>query len=214
MNRAELKAAAKAQIKGNIGILFLCSVILFAIGFACGLIPAVGPIASYVVTPPLSLGLVMIYLGLTEGQKAEVATMFKGFQQFGKSILLFVLIAVFTFLWSLLFIIPGIIKGLSYSMAYYVMADNPEMTAREALNESKEIMKGHKGELFVLQLSFILWMLLSVVTFGIALIYVMPYMSCTTANFYQKIKRQPQVVETVAEEAPVEEAPVAEEDTI
>lgn len=200
MNRAELKAAAKSQIKGNIGMLFLCFLIIFGIGLACGFIPMVGSLASFLVTPPLSVGLCMVYLGLTEGKKAEVGTLFKGFQVFGKSIWLSVLIYVFTFLWSLLFVIPGIVKTYSYSMANYVLADNPEMTAREALRESKEIMKGHKWELFVLHLSFILWNLLGVITIGLAYIYVIPYMSASVANFYQKIKRQPQVVE-----APVEE---------
>ena len=205
MNRAELKAAAKEQIKGNIGMLFLCGLIIFGIALACAFIPMVGGVASFLVTPPLSLGVCMIYLGLTEGKKAEVGTLFQGFQSFGKSIWLSILVAVFTFLWTLLLYIPGIIKGLSYSMAFYVLADNPEMTAREALRESKEIMHGHKWELFVLQLSFILWMILGVFTLGFAYIYVVPYMSTTVANFYQKIKRQPQVVETPVEEVPVEE---------
>ncbi|MBP3451742.1 MAG: DUF975 family protein [Agathobacter sp.] len=201
MNRAELKAAAKEQIKGNIGMLFLCGLIIAGISFAC----AIFPIAMILVTPPLSVGLCMVYLGLTEGKKAEVGTMFKGFQVFGKSIWLTILVAVFTFLWTLLFYIPGIIKTYSYSMAFYVLADNPEMTAREALRESKEIMKGHKWELFVLELSFILWMILGLFTLGFAYIYVIPYMSATVANFYQKIKRQPQVVEAPVEEVPVEE---------
>ena len=205
MNRAELKAAAKEQIKGNIGMLFLCGLIIFGIALACAFIPMVGGVASFLVTPPLSLGVCMIYLGLTEGKKAEVGTLFQGFQSFGKSIWLSILVAVFTFLWTLLLYIPGIIKGLSYSMAFYVLADNPEITAREALRESKEIMHGHKWELFVLELSFFLWMILGLFTLGFAYIYVIPYMSATVANFYQKIKRQPQVVEAPVEEIPVEE---------
>lgn len=204
MNRAELKTTAKAQIKGKIGMLFLCYLIIFGIGVVAGIIPVVGGIAGFIVSPALSVGLCLVYLGLTEGNNVEVSTLFKGFQYLGKAIWLTVLVAVFTFLWSLLFCIPGIIKGLSYSMAFYILAENPEMTAREALRESKEIMHGHKWELFVLQLSFILWMVLVVVTFGIAAIYVVPYETCTVANFYQKIKRQPQV----------QEAPVAEEETI
>lgn len=87
----------------------------------------------------------------------EVSTLFSAFPSLGKALWLNILIGVFTFLWSLLFYIPGIIKALSYSMANYILADNPEMTAREALRESKIIMHGHKWELFVLNLSFILW---------------------------------------------------------
>lgn len=84
------------------------------------------------------------------------------------------------------------------------------MTAREALRESKIIMKGHKWELFVIHLSFILWEILGVFTLGIAYIYILPYMSATVANFYQKIKRQPEV-QGISEE---QEIPVAEEDMI
>lgn len=73
-------------------------------------------------------------------------------------------------------------------MAGYVLAENPNLTARQALNISKQITKGHKAELFVLGLSFIGWGLLCVITFGIAYIYVMPYMNATITNFYNSIK--------------------------
>lgn len=195
MNRAELKLAAKAQIQGKIGILFVCYLVVFGIGLVCGLIPVVGGVASFVITPAISLGLCLIFLGLTEGKNVEIGTLFSRFSCVGKALWLSILIGVFTFLWSLLFWIPGIVKGLSYSMAYYVLTENPELTAREALNESKAIMEGHKMELFVLYLSFILWDLLVAVTFGIASVYVLPYQSATIANFYQKIKRQPQAAE-------------------
>ena len=191
MNRAELKAMAKAQIKGRIGILFVCYLIVFGIGVVAGIVPVIGFVAGMVISPALSLGLCMIYLALTRGEGVEIATLFNGFKSLGKALWLTILVGVFTFLWSLLLWIPGIIKGLSYSMAFYVLAENPDMTAREALRESKRIMHGHKWELFVLQLSFILWMFLVVVTFGIAAIYVVPYQSCTVANFYQKIKNLP-----------------------
>ena len=209
MSRIELKEAAKAQIKGKIGILFVCYLIIFGISIAAGLVPIVGAIVSVVISPALSLGLCCIYLGLTKGNDVEVSTLFSRFPIFGRALWLNILIGVFIFLWMLLFYIPGIIKALSYSMAIYVLADNPEMTAREALRESKIIMHGHKWELFVLNLSFLPWSILGLFTLGIAYVYVLPYMSATTANFYQSIKRQPQV-----EEAPVEENVIPEEDII
>ncbi len=113
---------------------------------------------------------------------------FSGINQTGRALWLNILVSFFTFLWSLLFVIPGIIKQYSYSMAFYVLADNPELTAREALAKSKEIMQGHKLDLFVLHLSFIGWFFLVGLTFGIAAIYVIPYMSTTVANFYNSIK--------------------------
>ena len=202
--RAEIKAQAKEQLRGKVGMFFLITLIVYAISFALAFIPVVGVIATYIVMPPLSVGMVMIYLDVTYGDNVEVATLFKGFNMMGKSIALFLLILLFTMLWSMLFVIPGIIKGYSYSMAFYILAENPDMTAREALNESKAIMAGHKMDFFVLQLSFILWALLTAVTFGIASIYVMPYQQLTFTNFYHNIKRQPATAEPVYAEPVVE----------
>ncbi len=204
MVRAEIKAQAKEQLKGNVGKYFLCMLIIFEISFVCGLIPGIGSIASIIITPSLTIGVILFCLDLSYGKSAEVGRIFHGFQYCGKALWLTILVAVFTFLWALLLYIPGIIKGISYSMSYYILAENPEMTAREALNESKAIMHGHKMEYFVLQLSFIPWILLCTITLGIAMIYVQPYMQLTTTNFYHKIKRQPQPeveveVETVVE---------------
>ena len=79
-------------------------------------------------------------------------------------------------------------KSYSYAMTWYVLADHPEMGANEAITKSKEIMQGHRMELFILQLSFIGWFLLGSITFGLAYIYVIPYMETTIANFYNEIK--------------------------
>lgn len=193
MIRAELKAQAKAQLKGNVGMLFLCSLIVYAIGILCCMIPVVGAIASLIITPGLSIGLLLVYLDLSKNLDTHVSRLFDGFRYWGKALWLMILVSVFTFLWALLLYVPGIIKAISYSMSYYILAENPEMTAREALNESKEIMHGHKMEYFVLGLSFIPWVLLVAITFGIAAIWVIPYMQLTITNFYNNIKRQKEV---------------------
>ncbi|MBO5097653.1 MAG: DUF975 family protein [Agathobacter sp.] len=198
MTRAELKAKAKAQLQGKIGKIFLCMLIVVAISAACNLVPGIGTIASIIIAPALSIGLYLVFLDMTYGKDPEVSTLFNGFQYTGKALWLTILVGVFTFLWALLFYIPGIVKSLSYSMSYYVLAENPNMTAREALNVSKRITNGHKMDLFVLGLSFIPWLLLVMVTCGIAAIYVAPYMQLTITNFYHEIKDQPQV-ETVVE---------------
>jgi len=207
--RAEIKAQAKAQLKGKVGMFFLCLLIVYAITFALCFIPLIGVIGMYIVLPPLMLGLIMVCLNVTYGDNVEIGTLFKGFNYMGKAIALFLMVIFFTMLWSLLFVIPGIIKAYSYSMAFYILAENPEMTAREALNESKEITKGHKLDLFVLELSFILWGLLATVTFGIAYVYVLPYMQLTYVNFYHNIKRQSAQTEAVYEE-PAYDTPYVE----
>lgn len=188
MTRIELKSAAKEQIKGKIGILFVMMLIIAALGAACAFIPVIGTIGALIITPVFEISLCMVYLKLTKDEEISVGDIFNGFNMTGKAVWLYIITGVFTFLWSLLFIIPGIIKIFSYSMAPYILADNPELTANEALTKSKEMMDGHKFDLFVLQLSFFWWYILSGITLGIASIYVLPYISATTANFYNSIK--------------------------
>ena len=196
-NRVEAKLLAKQQIKGNILMLFLITLITSALVGACAGILVVGWVASFVVVPSLMLGVTMIYLNLAKGVSVDIARMFDGFQNVGPCVILYLLTGLFTFLWSLLFVIPGIIKGLSYSMGMYILAEHPEMTATQALDESKRMMRGHKWELFVLQLSFIGWFLLVPFTMGLLLIWLTPYVKMSTTNFYNCIKP----IETVENKA-------------
>lgn len=188
INRADLKARAKQMISGNIGMLIVCFIIVAALTGVCNVIPYVGWIASVCVTGPLALGSAYIYLNLTRGFDPDVNILFSGFQRFVDAFVLRLLIGVFTFLWSLLLVVPGIIKAISYSQAYYILAEHPEMSSKEALDASIEMMDGHKMDYFVLLLSFFPWMLLCGITCGIASLYVVPYMSATLVNFYEAIK--------------------------
>ena len=188
MTRVELKNMAKEQIHGKIGILFLILLIIAIIGAGSTLVPVVGWFAAIVIMPAFNISLCMIFLGLTKNEDISVGDAFKGFNITGKAVWLNIITNFFVFLWSLLLVIPGIIKVFSYAAAPFILADNPELTAREALSESKRIMDGHKFDLFVLQLSFFWWYILSAITFGIAYIYVVPYFQATMANFYNDIK--------------------------
>ena len=98
------------------------------------------------------------------------------------------LMGIFVFLWTLLFIIPGIIKAYSYAMTPYILDENPELSASEAIHRSRLMMQGHKFDLFWLQLSFIGWFLLCIVTAGIALLWVTPYYYTAQAAFYEEVK--------------------------
>lgn len=200
MNRTEIKNLAKEQIRGNIGILFvitiLIAVISYLAGSVIGIVPYVGPIASVLfVTAPFLLSQYIIYLNLINGKKPEIKDAFSGFNDFFSAFKTYLLMLVFTLLWSLLFIIPGIIKAYSYYMSMYILAENKGMGAREAISKSKQMMHGHKMELFVLELSFIGWGLLVAITFGIAAIWVVPYMQATYANFYKKLTEEPVLIE-------------------
>lgn len=169
--------------KGNYMYLTTPAVISF-----CG-ISGLSLLLTLFFCSPIRYSLSRAYLGLIEGKRVKFSMFATGYTEaWGKSILLSFLIWIFTLLWSLLFIIPGIIKAYSYRMAFFILADNPELSASEALQKSKEMMKGHKLDLFILDLSFIWWSLLVAITFGVALIYVAPYVGATQANFYESLK--------------------------
>ena len=190
MERLELKMAAKDQIKGNIGMYVVCMLIVSCISGALGYIPKVGYILSFIFLSPMILAFARINLGMTNGEKVQVKSLLESFDDFGKALLLNILASVFICLWSILLVVPGIIKALSYSMSFYILAENPDMDAMEALEESKKIMEGHKWEFFVLLLSFILWDILGCITWGLAYIYVAPYKNATIADYYNKIKNE------------------------
>lgn len=97
---------------------------------------------------------------------------------------------LYIFLWTLLFVIPGIIKSFSYAMTPYILIDRPELSLNEAIYESRRLMKGRKFDYFYLQLSFIGWALLSIVTLGIGFIWLIPYMSASYAEFYADVKEE------------------------
>jgi len=130
--------------------------------------------------------------------KTDNSTLFKFYKDsniLGKSIGLNIITGLIVGFWTLLFIIPGIIASLSYSMAPYIFIENPEIGTMEALDESKRIMSGHKFDLFCLQLSFIGWMLLTILTLGLGLLWVIPYMELTTIEFYESIKTKKTIEE-------------------
>ncbi len=200
MNRTELKTFAKAQIKGKIGIIFVISLIIAVVsGLATvvlSLIPVVGTIASaIIVTPAFALSIYRVYLNVLAGNKPEVGDGFSGFDDFWSAFKVNFLVGFFTFLWSLLFFIPGIVKSISYSMSMYVLAENKGMPALECIRRSKEMTKGYKMDLFVLGLSFIGWILLGYITLGIAYIWIIPYMSTTYAAAYCTLKSNVSVLE-------------------
>ncbi|MBE7049056.1 MAG: DUF975 family protein [Ruminococcaceae bacterium] len=213
MNRAELKSLAKQHIKGNIGMLFVVTLIIAVVAsiasLILNLIPVVGSIAAAViVTPAFTLSLARVYLNLNVGQKPVASDAFLGFDDFWSAFKVTFLTGLFTFLWSLLFVIPGIVKSYAYSMSINILAENKEKAALACIDESKKMTNGYKMDLFVLDLSFIGWSILMPITFGIAAIWVVPYMEATYINAYKWLKSK-QIITGETVTAPVEEAPAA-----
>ena len=147
-------------------------------------------IASLVISGPILYGVNRICVGVVKGKKKiEIEEMFVGFKEcFTGSFLLSLMMALFTFLWSLLFVIPGIVKSYSYAMAPYILQDAPYKDWEEAMDESKKMMDGHKWQLFCLDLSFIGWYLVGFMCCCIGVIFVYPYVLAARANFYMALK--------------------------
>ena len=152
------------------------------------LILVVVSVISFLINGPFEYGIKETALLVARGKEIRVDNLFNGFHVFEKSFLLYLINNIFIFLWSLLFIIPGIIKSLSYSMSFLILQENPDISPNEARKQSMEMMNGNKWRLFCLELSFIGWILLSILTFGILFFWVLPYMNVAHAEFYLSLK--------------------------
>lgn len=139
-----------------------------------------------------------------EEEPGGAETLFICFRQFWRFYCAQLLMSIFIMLWTFLFIIPGIIASYSYTQTFYIMLDHPDMTPMEAIRASKQMMRGHKAEYFVLQLSFLGWALLTGFTFGLLEIWLEPYMQVTFANYYNALInwRKPEPVSPEAEPQP------------
>jgi uncharacterized membrane protein len=187
---SELRAAARDQLKGGwlaaVGLVLVYSLIL---GAASSLL-----IGGIILGGPLTLGCLGYFSRKSRGETAVFGNLFEGFDDFGRSFLLFLFEGIFIFLWSLLFCIPGIIKCLSYSMSFFILRDNPDMKALDAITASRKMMNGYKWKLFCLYLGFVGWALLCILSIGIGYLWLCPYIIQSQANFYEDLKlREPAI---------------------
>ena len=220
MTSSELRRIARENLSGNWGIsvgVALVAAILGGSIAGCGsnvnfsineyTIRNLPPIFWTVLLPLVScaglLGLTALILGgvvelgyakflLKQHDKKELrfADLFSQFDRFGTGFAQQFLRTLYTCLWTLLFIIPGIVKGLSYAMTPFILEEHPEMTASQAIKASMQLMDGHKMDLFILGLSFIGWSLLACLTMGIGFLFLNPYMNAAYAAFYRDISRK------------------------
>ena len=144
----------------------------------------------FLVVMPLSVGLLNAFRKLlTQGDNEVPSNMYQiAKKNYWHKVWGMLLMTIFITLWSFLFVIPGIIKMFSYAMTPYILEENPELSANEAIDRSRAMMKGHKFDLFWLILSFIGWMILCIFTAGIGYLWLVPYMETAVAGFYEDVK--------------------------
>jgi len=198
MTRKELKLAAKAQLGNQIFgtpwmlALLVCALTTIIVSAAAGIIPALG---ATLIIGPLSYGCDALFLRQArDGTPMEVEHLFDGFRDFGSLFILGFLQSLFVALWSLLLVVPGIVKAYAYAMSYYIKLDHPEYDWRQCLDESSRMMKGHKGELFMLDLSFIGWYIVGSLCLGVGTLWVAPYQAAARAQFYKALYETPDII--------------------
>ena len=200
----ELKEKTLSQLKNNWGFAILICLIYTIISNLINLeyrweysIKGVDfyiaiDILLIIILGPLQLGFSKFILSFIEDRsKSSFKDLLYGFTSIKiliKSCAINLIIITGTFIGTILLIVPGIIWAFAFSQTYFVLIDNPEMKLMECLRKSYKLMDGFKGELFMLELSFIGWVIVCVLTLGIGLIWYIPYHEITLGNFYMKIK--------------------------
>lgn len=210
MKISELKTKALSSLEGNwgvaVGLTFiyfmlntvLVSVVETTVSGAFGVwsdtktmmvTAKLSNLAISMMLIPFYVGVYWFYLDMVRGKGPKIGDAFLTYNDFystlkllGASIMQF----VYTFLWSLLLVIPGVIKSIAYSQMFYLLRDHPEYSINEAITESRKRMNGLKTKYFLLILSFIGWSFLAMFTMGIGFLWLVPYFTATMATFYNE----------------------------
>lgn len=193
-----LRAEARAALKGNWGssalyylvYLIITSIVssIFSVNYGNENLVYGTTLLGVLVVCPLVYGLMVGFLEVFRGNSLEIETLFSGFKSriWSTEALKY----IYMILWSLLLLIPGIIKSYSYAMTEYILKDNPELQNNAAIEKSMEMMNGHKLRLFLLHLSFIGWYIVGVLTLFIGFFWIIPYVHTAEAAFYEDLKAQ------------------------
>ena len=189
--RRRAREALEGNIFGNTWLFMVLAVLVTGAILSVSAAVFVGPL---LLIGPISIGLCSYTLHLVRNtdQKNKIDPLLDGFRNsIGNNILVGLLATIFTALWSLLFVIPGIVKSIAYSQCYFIALEHPEYDANTCITESRKMMNGHKWEYFCLQFSFIGWMIVGSFCLGVGTLWVAAYMNAANAAVYEDLKNQP-----------------------
>ena len=188
----ELRAQALASLKGNWGPAVLLSLIFLAISGVSSFVPGLSLIVSFLVGLPLTVGIYEAFRRLVLGEKVQLIeySFNLSFNNWKHNVPVMGLMTIYTMLWSLLLIVPGIIKSLSYALTPYIVAEKPELSANESIELSMKMMDGHKMDLFLIILGFVGLAVLCIFTLCIGYLWLAPYMYAKMAAFYEDVKAE------------------------
>ena len=184
---SEYRNVARVALKGNWGIAAITALVFT---FITGAFDTTLGVGFFLVTLPLEVGFLGAFRRLLVARDGKIVdNMFQiSLKDYVHKMSTTALRFAYIFLWSLLFIVPGIIKAYSYAMVPYILEDRPELSAEETILLSMKMMEGHRWQLFCLHLSFIGWAFLCIFTFGIGYLFLKPYVLTAQADFYEDLK--------------------------
>lgn len=177
---------------------FVIAMAMFAAGYSAvsnenpaliaSVVSQIGLIIQGLLQGALLVGFCSFFLVIVQDNETRLECLFTGFKRFWTALGAYFVSTLFIMLWSLLFLIPGIIAVFRYAMVYFILADDPSAGPIEAIRRSKEMMKGNKWKFFCLQWRFFGWALLCLFTCGVGHLWLIPYMQTTMAQFYEDVK--------------------------
>lgn len=205
-----LMTQALLSLKGNWGLAFIAALIYTMITIVSQSIPFLGSVIALLITGAMNLGWCAFVLSIARDEELRLEDMFSGFQRFWTAFRTHILFMLFVILWSVLLIIPGILAALSYSQAFFILADDEDCEALEAISRSKEMMVGNRWKFFCLLLRFVGWILVCILTFGIGFLLLIPYMTVSFAHFYEELAFEADLPDAFTAPAPPDKGDIIE----
>lgn len=187
---SELRNRAMDALAGNWGLAALITLVFFILtgtptGASRYVFSGIGIVSLLLI--PIYYGYSILFLERVRGAELDFSKLFDGFKDFGRIFGTSLLTGIYTLLWALLLIVPGIIKSYSYALTSYVLKDHPELSYNRAIEKSMAMMDGYKMKLFLMDLSFIGWAILCCFTLGIGFLFLAPYVEASHAAFYENL---------------------------
>ena len=198
IHNRELMKKARESLKGKwgkaIGATLMSLILIIPIGLSFAIsTPIVSPgirlITNLFLNPVFNVGFALFWLVIARQKNSKISQVFSGFKIFWKCFAANFMMIVFILLWTLLLIVPGIMAIFSYSMTFFVIADNHKIGPIDAISQSKKIMYGHRWKLFCLGWRFFWWNLLCLLSLGVGYLWLIPYIGTSFACFYDDIKQ-------------------------
>jgi uncharacterized membrane protein len=187
ISNQNIMANARFQLKGKWRSVIIVAFIYLLILILPEFIPKIGEIIGWIISGPLAYGLSYYFLSFIRQKGPVLEDFFRFIPVFGKTFVTYMFMCLFIILWTLLLIVPGVIAAISYSMTFFILIDNPEISGKDAIKKSKELMKGNKYKYFCFLVRFLGWFLLSILSFGIGFLWLIPYFMVSHAKFYESL---------------------------